>query len=157
MADFIIGKDIFKEPGDLYVVTVNTQGVMGAGVAKAFAERHPDLMAKYKHDCKYRIITIGNCALYKGDDGKHYLMFPTKEQWRNNSTYDYVAAGLHWMATNIGEEGGIDPKWKIVMPPLGCGNGKLSFDIVQEMIEEMSKHIPNQVVCVYPPWMIAVE
>ena len=74
MAEFIIGKDIFKEPGDLYVITVNTQGVMGAGVAKAFAERFPDLMEKYKHDCKYRIITIGNCALYKGDDGRNYLI-----------------------------------------------------------------------------------
>lgn len=154
MANFIIGKDIFKEPGDLYVITVNTVGVMGTGVAEDFAVRFPELHQKYKHDCKMRIITIGNCALYEGDDGKRYLMLPTKEKWRDNSTYDYVAAGLQWLINNVTEdEGGIDPKWKIVMPPLGCGNGKLSFDIVSEMIEEASKEIPNEVVCVYPPWM----
>lgn len=50
MAEFIIGKDIFKEPGDLYVIPVNTIGVMGAGLAKAFALDHPDLFRRYKHD-----------------------------------------------------------------------------------------------------------
>lgn len=154
MADFIIGKDMFLEQGDLYIITVNTVGVMGAGVAKDFASRHPDLFLRYKHDCKMKSITIGHCALYEGTDGKKYLMLPTKENWKFDSTYDYVGLGLHWISENIGEEEGqINPKWKIVMPPLGCGNGNLSFDIVSEMIEEMSGKIPNKVVCVYPPWM----
>jgi hypothetical protein len=154
MAEFIIGKDIFKEPGDLYIVTVNTIGVMGAGVAKAFAERHHDLFLKYKHDCKMKIITIGHPALYEGTDGKRYLMFPTKENWRNPSTYDYVGLGLQWLVDNIGEdEDQINPKWTIIVPPLGCGNGGLDFDIVSEMIEEASGKIPNKMIVVYPPWM----
>ena len=81
MAEFIIGKDIFKEPGDLYVITVNTVGVMGAGVAKAFAELHPDLFLRYKHDCKMKSITIGHPAIYEATDGKRYMMFPTNENW----------------------------------------------------------------------------
>lgn len=155
MAKFIIGKDIFKEPGDLYVIPVNTVGVMGAGLAESFALDHPDLLRRYKHDCKMKSITIGHCALYEAENGKKYLMLPTKETYKQDATYTYVGLGLHWITENIGEEDGqINPAWKIIMPPLGCGLGKLSFDIVSEMIEETSTKIPNQVVVVYPPWML---
>ncbi|AEH03532.1 hypothetical protein AVT69_gp107 [Pseudomonas phage PhiPA3] len=160
MAEFIIGKDIFQEPGDLYVITVNTVGVMGAGVAKAFRERHPDLFQRYKHDCKMKIIQIGHPVIYKGDDNKHYMMFPTKERWQDPSLPSYISAGLQWMVDNIDENADddfIDSKWKIVMPPLGCGHGKLHFPDVRAMIEEFSQHIPNQLVVVYPPWMESVE
>lgn len=155
MAEFIIGKDIFKEPGDLYIITVNTVGVMGAGLAKSFAELHPDLFLKYKHDCKMKIITIGHPTIYEGTDGKKYMMFPTKENWRNGSLYDYIAKGLEWMVANVGEEEGeINPKWKIVVPPLGCANGGLDFDIVSEMIAEASNQMPNPMVVITPPWMV---
>lgn len=153
MAKFIVGTDIFREPGDLYLVTVNTVGVMGAGVAKAFKLAHEELYLRYKHDCKLKIITIGHPVIYLGDDGKKYMMFPTKENWKNPSEYNYIAAGLDWIIENIGEEEGmIDPKWKIIIPPLGCGNGGLDFDIVSEMISEASKEIPNEMVVIYPPW-----
>lgn len=156
MAEFVIGKDVFKEPGDLYVITVNTIGVMGAGLAKDFAERHPDLFKRYKHDCKMKSITMGHPALYEGTDGKKYLMFPTKENFKKPSEYSYVALGLKWLAENIGEEEDqIDPKWRIIMPPLGCGLGGLSFDIVSEMIGDTAKEIPNKIVVVYPPWMVS--
>lgn len=155
MAEFIIGKDIFKEPGDLYLITVNTVGVMGAGLAKSFAEQHPDLFLKYKHDCKMKIITVGHPAIYEGLDGRKYMMFPTKENWRNGSTYDYIAKGLEWMVNNVGEEEGeINPKWKIVFPPLGCANGGLDYDIVSEMIQTASELIPNKCVVIAPPWMV---
>lgn len=149
MAEFKLGRDIFDEPGDLYVVTVNTVGVMGAGVAKAFADRYPELVERYKHDCRYRIITIGHPVVYRADDGKHFLMFPTKENWRNDSRYDYIGAGLQWMINNVGEEDGIDPQWRIVMPPLGCGNGHLNFDIVSEMIAKAAQDMPNPIKVVY--------
>lgn len=157
MAEFIIGKDIFREAGDLYLITVNTIGVMGAGLAKSFKEHYPDLFERYKHDCKMKVITTGHPVIYQATDGKNFMMFPTKENWRSPATYGYVADGLQWMIQNVGEEDGIDPKWKIVVPPLGCANGGLSFDIVQEMIEETSKQMPNPIVVVYPPWMINVE
>lgn len=152
MAKFLIGKDVFREPGDLYLVTVNTIGVMGAGIAKDFANAHPELYQRYKHDCKLKIITVGHPVIYQGEDGKNYMMFPTKETWKRPSEYHYIAAGLDWIIENIGdEEGMIDPKWRIIVPPLGCGCGGLDIDIVSEMIDEASKQIPNEVVVIYPP------
>lgn len=153
MAEFIIGRDIFKEQGDLYLITVNCNGVMGAGLAKSFKELYPDLFYKYKHDCKMRIITIGNPVIYQADDGKRFMMFPTKDRWQDPSRLDYISRGLEWMHANSDEPEGIDPNWKIVVPPLGCANGGLNFSEVRKMLTEFASHMPNPIVVVYPPWM----
>lgn len=155
MAEFIIGKDIFREEADLYLITVNCIGIMGAGLAKSFKLLYPDLYLKYKHDCKLKIITIGNPVIYKADDGKRFMMFPTKDRWQDPSLINYISRGLEWMVANSDEPEGIDPSWKIVIPPLGCANGGLQFSEVRQMIASFAKDIPNQIVVVYPPWMEA--
>lgn len=153
MTEFIIGRDIFKEDADLYLITVNCHGVMGAGLALSFKEKYPELYLRYKHDCKLKIITIGNAVIYKADDGKHFMMFPTKDRWQDPSLLNYISRGLEWMVSNVDEPDGIDPEWKIVIPPLGCSNGGLSFSEVRTMINAFSEDMPNQIVVVYPPWM----
>lgn len=153
MVEFVIGQDIFKEEGDLYVITVNCIGAMGAGLAKSFRDKFPDLYMKYKHDCKMKIITIGNPAIYQADNGKYYMMFPTKDRWQDDSRPEYITAGLQWMVDSVGPEGDIDPDWKIIIPPLGCANGFLSFQDVREMIKTYCEKMPNKTVVVYPPWM----
>lgn len=153
MAEFIIGKDIFREEADLYLITVNCHGVMGAGLAKSFKELYPDLFLKYKHDCKLKIITIGNPVIYEADNGKRFMMFPTKDRWQDPSLLNYISRGLEWMVANVDEPDGIDPNWKIVVPPLGCANGGLSFGEVRQMISAFAKDMPNRIVVVYPPWM----
>lgn len=153
MTEFVIGKDIFREDGDLYLITVNCHGVMGAGLAKSFKELYPDLFQQYKHDCKLRIITIGNPVIYLADDGKRFMMFPTKDRWQDPSLMNYISRGLEWMVANVDEPEGIDPKWKIVVPPLGCANGGLNFSEVRQMISAVAAEMPNPIVVVYPPWM----
>lgn len=153
MAEFIIGKDIFREDGDLYLITVNCVGVMGAGLAKSFKALYPDLYLKYKHDCKMRIITIGNPVIYTADDGKRFMMFPSKDRWQDPSLMNYISRGLEWMVENVDEPEGIDPSWKIVVPPLGCANGGLSFGEVRQMISAFAEKMPNKIIVVYPPWM----
>lgn len=153
MVEFVIGQDIFRQEGDLYLITVNCVGVMGKGLAKSFKDAHPDLYERYRHDCRMKIITIGNPVIYKADNGKHYMMFPTKDRWQDPSLTEYISAGLQWMVDSVGEEGDIDPTWKIIVPPLGCANGGLSFTEVKESIKLFAGHMPNEVVVVYPPWM----
>lgn len=153
MVEFVIGTDIFREEGDLYLITVNCVGVMGKGLAKSFKEAHPDLYERYRHDCRMKIITIGNPVIYQADNGKRYMMFPTKDRWQDPSLSEYISAGLQWMVDSVGEEGDIDPKWKIVIPPLGCANGGLNFADVKESIKLFGSHMPNPIVVVYPPWM----
>lgn len=157
MVEFVIGTDIFKHEGDLYLITVNCIGVMGAGLAKSFKEAHPDLFQQYRHDCKMKMITIGNPVIYKADNGKRYMMFPTKDRWQDDSQPGYISAGLQWMVDSVGEGEDIDPSWKIVIPPLGCANGGLNFNDVRETIKLFGEAMPNPIVVVYPPWMESSE
>ncbi|MBW6072741.1 hypothetical protein KZ856_37850, partial [Pseudomonas aeruginosa] len=90
------------------------------------------------------------------DDGKRYMMFPTKDRWQDDSQLSYINDGLQWIVDNIDVEDGIDPKWKIVVPPLGCGNGMLKWPDVKQTLEKFSSHIPNEMVVVVPPWMAAL-
>lgn len=157
MVEFVIGTDIFRQEGDLYLITVNCVGVMGKGLAKSFKEAHPDLYERYRHDCRMKIITIGNPVIYQAENGKRYMMFPTKERWQDPSLPEYISAGLQWMVDSVtsadNEEGDIEPTWRIVIPPLGCANGGLSFNDVKESIKLFGSHMPNPIVVVYPPWM----
>lgn len=153
MVEFVIGTDIFRHEGDMYLITVNCHGVMGAGLAKAFKEAYPDLYERYRHDCKMKMITIGNPVIYQADNGKRFMMFPTKDRWQDPSQASYISAGLQWMVDSVGEDCDIDPNWKIVIPPLGCANGGLLFKEIRETIKLFGEAMPNPIVVVYPPWM----
>lgn len=148
MTAFIQGEDIFAIPGDLYLITVNTIGVMGKGLAESFALRFPKLKAQYRRDCFSGKLRVGRPLIYDGPDGKQYMMFPTKINWRDPSQPVWIQLGLEWMIEAIGEE--IDPKAHIVIPPLGCANGMLSFQDIAPMISEAAQRMPNPVTCVYP-------
>lgn len=151
MVNFVQGYSIFDHDADLYVVTVNLVGVMGAGVAKAFRDRHPKLFQQYRKDCRNGVLSIGWPMVYQGPDNKRYMMFPTKDNWRGRSQIPWVIAGLEWMVDNAGSE--FPATDRIVMPPLGCGNGKLPWYAVSQIIYELCGQLPNPVTAVAPPWL----
>lgn len=159
MAKFIEGKDIFAIEGDLYVIPVNVLGVMGAGLAESFKRKYPDLFERYRHDCRMKIIKIGSPAIYIADDGKYYIMFPTKDNYRNPSQPRFIELALEWMTEAVSDvwdeyEIFIHPNWHIVFPPVGCGCGKLDFQTqVKPMLTEWSSTVPNPVTVVVPPWL----
>lgn len=140
--------NLFDIKADLYVITVNTVAVMGAGIAKAFKERYYDLYRLYRTDCFQKRLQTGKPVIYQADDGLRFMMFPTKEDWRNPSRYDWVAQGLYWMIDQVGKE--IDPQWVIAMPPLGCGHGRLDWNAVRPMILHLGNEMPNKIICTLP-------
>ena len=54
------------------------------------------------------------------------------QHWRNPSKYEYIRDGLAELAKALYE---YNIK-SIAIPPLGCGNGGLNWDIVKKMIIE---------------------
>lgn len=141
-------KNIFKVIGNVYFIPVNCVGVMGAGIAKEFKERFPELYLMYKRDCKYNVLTIGNPVVYTLDNEIQYVMFPTKDNWQNPSNLLWIAEGLQAITDMIGES--IDSKATLVIPPLGCGKGRLDFEDVKKVIEEFSGHVPNSILLIPP-------
>ena len=122
--------DLFASPAQTLVNTVNTEGVMGKGIAKTFKQKYPEMFAEYKRLCDHKELRIGTLMLWRG--AEHWVLnFPTKTTWRLPSQLRYVEEGLQKFAATY-EELGIT---SISFPPLGCGNGNLDWRDVKPLME----------------------
>ena len=132
------------------VNTVNTVGVMGKGVALQFKEEFPKNLLKYKEACNSGELTPGELLITRelnsNGEEKIIINFPTKLHWRNPSKYEYITKGLKKLTKAISE---LNIK-SIAIPPLGCGNGGLDWNIVKRMIEEALNSIDCEIY-IYEP------
>lgn len=126
--------DILQSQAVALVNTVNTVGVMGKGIALQFREAFPSNYKAYLDACKNKELEPGKLLAVWDENiqtGKKYIInFPTKQHWRNASKYEYVEKGLVALRKLIQEE----KIESIAIPPLGCGNGGLDWNIVKSMI-----------------------
>lgn len=132
------------------VNTVNTVGVMGKGIALQFKKAFPNNYKAYLDACKKGTFDIGQVLAVKDhntDQGEKIIInFPTKRHWKQPSKYEYIEYGLQALAKYI-----IDSNIKnIALPPLGCGNGGLDWEIVKSLIERHLKDIDSDIF-VYEP------
>lgn len=147
MIQFITG-DMFGINADLLVNTVNCVGVMGKGVALEFKNRYPDMYKEYRWKCSAGLIHPGFLSQYKATDGKTIINFPTKNHWKNSSRYSYIKDGLVSLRALLELQPlGIT----IAIPPLGCGNGGLDWEVVRTMIYKELDHLPNVIIYVFEP------
>ena len=121
--------DILSSPAQCLVNTVNCEGFMGKGIAYQFKERYPENNKHYITACKLGNFSIG-CILFFFENGKIIANFPTKDKWREKSQYSYIEAGLDNLLQGITDKN----ITSIAIPPLGCGNGGLDWNIVKKMI-----------------------
>jgi len=116
----ILNKSIFDTDVDAYVNTINTTGVMGAGIALEFKKRYPLMFSEYKQKCHLKEIKPGDCYVFKGDDGIYLLGLAVKNDWRNWSTVEWIDQSIKSMKLVILEN---DIK-SISMPLPGGKNGR---------------------------------
>jgi len=131
------------------VNTVNTVGVMGKGIALQFKEIFQENFRDYLKAAKTGEITIGKVFVTQTQttNGVKYIInFPTKTDWRLPSRIDYISKGLENLKAVI-ESLNIR---SIALPPLGCGNGGLKWDLVKKEIEEKLSEI-NADIIVFSP------
>lgn len=143
--------DLLSSGAQALVNTVNTVGVMGKGIALHFKEMFPYNFSVYADACKKGEMAPGKMLVVKDSNftlGERIIInFPTKVHWRNPSKYEYIEAGLKDLVRVI-DNYGIS---SIAVPPLGCGNGRLDWAIVKEMIEEALASLSGVEVTVYEP------
>jgi len=129
--------DMFSEPVEALVNTVNCVGVMGKGVALEFKNRWPANFRAYKQLCDAKGLKPGKMFVFDtkelfASEGPRFLInFPTKAHWRSKSKIEYVEDGLDALSDAIREYG----ITSIAIPPLGCGNGGLDWAEVRPLIE----------------------
>lgn len=138
---------------DAMVNTVNTVGVMGAGIALMFKKRYPKNFEAYKKACKEGKVRIGKMFVTENngdlvDSGPKFIInFPTKKDWRKGTEIQWVEEGLEDLVHTIKEKG----IRSIAIPQLGCGNGGLDWYDVKPRIEAALKEAGNITATIYEP------
>ena len=127
-------RDIFQTSAMAIVNPVNTEGVMGKGLALTFKQRYPEAFAEYELACRNRVLVPGKCLLsWLPEPGPRMVVqFPTKARWRSPSKYAYIDAGLEDLVRLV-RENAIN---SIAIPALGCGLGQLDWRVVRRKIED---------------------
>lgn len=140
MINYVTG-DIFASDAQALVNTVNTDGIMGKGIALQFKKAYPNNYKLYKDACKENKIDIGQLFIaedYNASSGSKLIInFPTKKSWRKPSEYKFIESGLDDLVIMI-------KKYKIksiAIPPLGAGNGGLEWERVKKIIENKLENL----------------
>ena len=116
------------------VVKANGRAVMGAGMAKAFAELYPQLPIilgqKLVHSGNqvHYLLTVSNTT--------HILSFPTKHHWRDSSDLSLILNS----AKTLAEIADLKLYCTFVVTRPGCGLGGLSWLVVRDAISPI---LPN--------------
>lgn len=131
------------------VNTVNTVGVMGKGIALQFRKAFPRVFDDYKAACDAGKVQPGRMMVSQTGQisgPRLVINFPTKRHWRGKSRMEDIDAGLRDLVRVLAE-------WdvrSVAVPPLGCGNGGLDWDLVRPRIEEALRDLDTQVLLFEP-------
>lgn len=142
--------NIFSEPVEAIVNTVNCVGIMGRGVALQFKKNYPQNFKAYKVACDNKEVEPGKMFVYQINalfDPKYIINFPTKRHWRSKSKIEDIRAGLLALAEEI-QTRQIN---SIAIPPLGCGLGGLDWKEVRYEMEKALKDLDNVNIIIFEP------
>jgi O-acetyl-ADP-ribose deacetylase (regulator of RNase III) len=142
--------DLHEAHVDALVNAVNTEGVMGKGIALQFRKKFPDMFEAYRRACKTGQVQPGRMHVFERKDTlppRFIINFPTKRHWRNPSRLEDIEAGLRALAEEVQRRNILS----IAVPPLGCGNGGLDWQNVLPCIKAALGPLPNVRVLVFSP------
>lgn len=128
--------NLLEDDAEVLVNTTNAFGVMGAGLALAFARRWPEILPPYQADCRKGVLHGGACVLYDlpsdifNASPRKWAAFCTKHHWRDKSNYAFIEKGLTALKGEMKKYN----LTSVAIPPLGCGLGGLDWAIVERMI-----------------------
>jgi O-acetyl-ADP-ribose deacetylase (regulator of RNase III)/uncharacterized protein YwgA len=143
----VVMGDMFESDTQTLVNTVNTEGVMGKGIARQFKERFPDMYEDYRQRCERGEVRLGQPYIYRERLHPWIINFPTKKHWRSISRLADIVAGMEYLDAHYREWG----VTSLAVPPLGCGEGGLEWRIVGRVLyDHLSRYdIP---VSLYAPF-----
>lgn len=140
--------DILKSQAENIVNPVNTLGTSGKGLALHIKKAYPLVDKEFHYVCQTGEFEIGSILRLPTPDGKYILFFPTKDNWRNPSKYEYIHAGLEtlrFICQNLPENS------SVAIPKLGCGLGGLEWVRVHGLILQYLKDINHVTFYIYGP------
>jgi O-acetyl-ADP-ribose deacetylase (regulator of RNase III) len=141
--------DLFAASVDALVNPVNTVGVMGKGLARAFAQRFPDNLDAYRRACRAGEVRIGHVLVVDRAPAlpRWILNLPTKRHWRARSRLDDVRAGLVDLVRCVREH----DITSLAIPALGCGLGALDWCDVRPLVVDACAPLTTVRILLFPP------
>ena len=133
--------DMFFSQMQTFTISVNVVGVMGKGLASRAKYQFPDVYVLYQDLCRQKKLKMGIPYLYQRENNfekslsedtksiitenghRWFLLFPTKNHWREKSPIEGIERGLQWLVENYKK---LDIS-SIALPALGCGLGALDW------------------------------
>lgn len=147
--EFVQG-DLLSADVEALVNTVNCVGVMGKGLALQFKRQFPGVFKEYAAACRKGEVQIGQMlAVPTGllSNPMWVINFPTKKHWRSPSKLEWIQEGLKSLVQVVRD---YDIE-SIAIPPLGVGNGGLSWVLVKPLIEDAMGELEDVRVFIYSP------
>lgn len=132
------------------VNTVNTVGVMGKGIALQFRQAFPENYNAYRKACSKNEVVPGKMFVFRTGtltNPRYIINFPTKRHWKGKTRVEDVEEGLVDLVKVIRD----NSIRSIAIPPLGCGNGGLNWNVVLPMIESALAALTDVNVLLYAP------
>ena len=142
--------DLLKCPAEAVVNTVNTEGVMGKGIALQFKRSFPDMFKAYVKACREGRVRLGTMWLWPTAalaGPRLVINFPTKGHWRSRSRIVDIESGLVDLRRVIVEH----QISSVAVPPLGCGNGGLDWAVIRPLIARALDGLPDVDVYLFDP------
>lgn len=142
--------NLLRADAEALINTVNTEGVMGKGIALQFKKAYPAMYDAYRKAAKAGEVRLGHMHVWPTGQmtgPKYVINFPTKGHWKSRSKLEDIESGLVDLIALI-RRLGID---SVAMPPLGCGNGGLDWADVHPKIVAAFDEIPDVDVLLFPP------
>ena len=127
-----VHENILESRIQTLVCPVNTSGVMGAGLAKSFKDKYPDLFKAYQRACRENVFSRQGIFVYTHSDKRKILCLPTKRHWKFKSQLEWVINALE-IIKNEYQSYDIT---SLAMPAIGCGLGGLDWDVVYPLIKK---------------------
>ncbi len=146
----LVQGNLFDADAEAFVNTVNTEGVMGKGVALQFRNAYPDNYKAYRRACRAGDVRPGRMFIHHCNslsNPKYIINFPTKRHWRSKSRLDDIETGLQALICDVRRLG----IRSVAVPPLGCGLGGLSWEEVQHLMRLAFEELPEVRWLVYEP------
>jgi O-acetyl-ADP-ribose deacetylase (regulator of RNase III) len=140
--NLILG-DIFTVPTTILVNPVNCVGVMGAGLAKQVKSRYPQMFSAYQEVCQRGNLYVGTLHTWQSDSGLLIVNLPTKDDWRQPSSYELIQKSLQVLANYLATA--VPVTASVALPALGTGNGGLAWAGVWALIMAELDHLPHQI------------
>lgn len=133
--------DIFTTNTAAVAQGVNVKGLMGAGLARAVAHKHPEVLPPYMAACKDKSLAPGGFQAVLIDNSPE------------NVNYDYIFnlasqnkpgadASMEWLEASLEEaivfvkEQGLT---SFALPRIGCGIGALKWPEVKALLEKVGE------------------